>query len=192
MTPALGKHTFAENSGIAIVVRTLGTRVNQAMRQATDAARRGGWDELSAWAVKQLAQDPRCAVARYLLGCHCLDRGRPAQATRHLMVASHAEPRLESAALLVFAGLRWTSHRNSLLLPALLETWELFRRPEFDRTPIERRLLDLFETGADAGESISPLAKRLSRLPIQAVRAQIHDAVQSRDMRLGQWLLRPA
>ncbi len=135
---------------------------------------------------------PRCAVARYLLGCHGLDRGQTAIAVRHLMIAHHAEPQLQSAALLVFAGLNWIARRGSRLLPVLLETWEEFRRPEFDRTPRERLLLDALAEPDPGLENMLPLARRLWRLPIQALRAQIRAAILSREAGLYPLLAAPA
>ena len=127
----------------------------------------------------RLAEAPRCAATRYLLACHCFERGRSAHAVRHLMVAHHAEPDLQSAALLVFAGLNWISRRGTALLPVLLDTWEEFRRPEFDRLSRERLLLDAFAEPQPGLERISPLAQRLWRLPIRTLRAQIREAVLS-------------
>ncbi len=135
--------------------------------------------EFVQWLERRLETEPRCAISHYLLGCHCLDRGRPAPAVRHMMVAHHAEPALESAALLVFAGLNWISRRSAALLPVLLDTWEEFRRPEFDRRPKERRLLDAFAEPREELNGVSPLARRLWRLPIRALRAQIREAVRS-------------
>ncbi|MEW6252116.1 MAG: hypothetical protein AB1716_15870 [Planctomycetota bacterium] len=131
---------------------------------------------------QRLAVDSRCPVARYLLACWCFDRGQPATAVRHMMVAHHAEPQLQSAALLVFAGLNWVTRRNTPLLPVLLETWEEFRRPEFDCLPRERALLDAFAAAPEPGlAQLPPLATRLWRLPIVTLRAQIREAVLSRD-----------
>jgi len=141
-------------------------------------------DQLAVQLQARLQGDPTCPVARYLLACQSFDRGRSALAVRHLMVAHHAEPRLESAALLVFAGLNWIGRRGEALLPVLLDTWEEFRRPEFDRYRAERLLLDAF-TAPDPGLAlVSPLARRLWRLPIHTLRAQIHQAVMSRDTAL--------
>ena len=138
------------------------------------------------------ARQPACPVTRYLLGCHCLDRSRPATAARHFMVAHHAEPRLESAALLAFAGLTWVSRRGTSLLPVLLETFEDFRRPEFDRFPRERLLMDAFAETDPGLIHVAPLARRLWRLPIRVLRAQIRDAIVSRDERLYPQLIAPA
>ncbi len=138
-------------------------------------------DRLAAQLEAGLAAEPRCPVTRYLLACHCFDHGRSALAVRHMMTAHHAEPQLESAALLAFAGLNWIGQRGAALLPVLLETWEEFHRPEFDRRPKERLLLDAFAERDPGLESVSPLARRLWRLPIQTLRAQIRSAVLSRD-----------
>lgn len=129
---------------------------------------------------QRLADQPRCPVARYLAGAGCFERRDPATGVRHLMVAYHAEPALESAALLVFAGLNWCSSRQTGLLPVLLETWEEFRRPAFDRYAKERFLLDAFAPAEDPGP-LPPLAQRLWRLPISTLRAQLRDAVAGRD-----------
>jgi len=141
---------------------------------------------------QRLHDQPRCPVARYLSACQCLDRGRAALAVRHLMIAHHAEPALESAALLVFAGLNWVSRRGAALLPVLLETWEEFRRPEFDRYRKERILLDAFAQPGEGLEHVSPLARRLWRLPIQTLRAEICEAVRTRESGLYALLLSPA
>lgn len=135
--------------------------------------------EFVAWLQERLESEPRCPVTRYLLGCHCFDRGRWAQAVRHMMTAHHAEPAFESAALLVFAGLNLVSRQGSALLPVLLDTWEEFRRPEFDRHRKERRLLDALAGPAERLDGASPLARRLWRLPIRALRTQIREAVLS-------------
>lgn len=116
------------------------------------------------------------------MGCHCLDRGCPALAVRHMMIAHHAEPDLESAALLVFAGLSWVGRRTTPLLAVLLQTWEEFRRPQFDRFPRERLLLDLLAQEPLPAGSLSPLARRLLRLPIPALRRQIRAALSSQEV----------
>ena len=139
-----------------------------------------------------LVADPGCPVARYLLGCQGFDRGRAAWAVRDMMIAHHACPQFESAALLVFAGLNWVTQRRASLLPVLLATWEEFRRPEFDRTPQERRLLDAFAESDPGLTGISPLARRLWRLPIQTLRAQIREAVRTRGAGLQTLLIVPA
>jgi hypothetical protein len=138
-------------------------------------------DELARALAARVAAEPRCAVTRYLLACRCIDAGGPAWAVRHLMVAHHALPALESAALLVFAGLNWIARRDEPLLPVLLETWDEFRRPEFDRTAAECALLDAFAEPAGGLAGVSALARRLWRLPIQTLRAQIRAATTSRD-----------
>ncbi len=94
-----------------------------------------------------------------------------------MMVAHHSEPDFESAALLVFAGLKWGPQQRRPLLGVLLETWEEFRRPGFDRTRREVLLLDTFAEPADFDGPVSPLARRLWRLPVRTLRAQIREAV---------------
>lgn len=149
-------------------------------------------DRLAARLEAGLAAEPRCPVTRYLLACQCFDRGRSALAVRHMMVAHHAEPHFESAALLVFAGLNWMGQRGAELLPVLLETWEEFRRPEFDRRPRERLLLDAFAERDPGLEGVSPLARGLWRLPIRMLRAQIRVAVLSGHSGLYALLTAPA
>jgi hypothetical protein len=136
-------------------------------------------EQLSARLPVELAAQPRCPVTRYLLACRCLDAGRVALAVRHLMIAHHAEPRFESAALLVFAGLNWVGQRGAALLPVLLATWEEFRRPQFDRTWPERLLLDACAQPEPALGEAPLLARRLWRLPIQTLRGQIREAMPS-------------
>ncbi len=149
-------------------------------------------DRANALAQEQLTTKPRCPVTRYVLGCHCFDRGHSATAVRHMMIAHHAEPRFQSAALLVFAGLNWVARRGDTLLPVLLETWEEFRRPEFDRFRRERLLLDAFAEPDPGLAQLPPLAHRLWRLPIQTLRAQIREAVRTRDAGLYPLLATPA
>lgn len=127
---------------------------------------------------QRLIEVPRCPVARYLRGCLCFDRNRVALGVRDFMVAYHAEPRLESAALLVFAGLS-LGGRAGPLLPALLETWEEFRRPEFDRKARERSLLDAFDEPPAGGGQLSLLARRLWRLPIARLRTELRAVADS-------------
>ncbi|MFQ5807340.1 MAG: hypothetical protein ACE5I3_12910 [Phycisphaerae bacterium] len=148
--------------------------------------------EVVAWLEHRLKSEPRCPVTRYLLACHCFDRRRCAQAVQHMMTAHHAEPAFESAALLVFAGLNWASQRKAACLPVLLDTWEEFRRPEFDRHRKERRLLDAFAKPREELNGVSPLARRLWRLPIRTLRAQIREAVLSPNAGQYPLLLAPA
>lgn len=140
---------------------------------------------------ESLARDPRCPLTRYLLACQCFDRGRTAPAVRHMMVAHHREPDLESAALLVFAGLNAIRQRGRPLLPVLLETWEEFRRPRFDRYACERALLDAFAEPAPRLDAAAPLARRLWRLPLRTLRQQIAIAVSDRDTALFPLLITP-
>lgn len=134
-----------------------------------------------AWFRSRLRQTPDCPVARYVLACQCLERGAAAEGVRHMMVAHHAEPSLESAALLVFSGLNWAPRSGSPLLPVLLATWEEFRRPGFDRRRRERMLLDAFGAPDREVSRASPLARRLWRLPIRTVRDQIREALRTQD-----------
>ncbi len=140
----------------------------------------------------QVDDDPHCPVTRYLLGCWHFDRGRPAIAVQQMMIAHRIEPALQSAALLAFAGLNWGHCRQRQLLPVLLETWEEFRRPEFDRFAKERRLLDAFARPDPGLDALPPLARRLWRLPLRTLRAQIEEAVVSRDAALYPQLATPA
>jgi hypothetical protein len=149
-------------------------------------------ERLPAMLAERLAREPRCPVARYVLGCLCFDRGRSATGVQHLMIAHHAEPQLQSAALLAFAGMSWIGRRGEVLLPVLVETWEEFRRPEFDRLPRERRLLDAFAAPDPGLAAVPTLARRLWRLPIVTLRAQIGQAVLSRDAGLYSLLTAPA
>ena len=121
----------------------------------------------------RLEQHPRCPQAGYLAACYEFDHGRPATAVRRMMIVHHAEPRLESAALLVFSGLNWASKREQPLLDVLVRTWDEFRRPEFDRTMIEQELLDLFADPGHGLAEVSPLARRLWRLPLATIRDQL-------------------
>ncbi|MBK9120143.1 MAG: hypothetical protein IPM18_11165 [Phycisphaerales bacterium] len=133
---------------------------------------------------ERLAHFPRCALTRYLAGCSGFDHGRPATAVRHMMIAHHADPHLESAALLAFAGLNWTSQPGSPLLRVVLETWEEFRRPLFDRYPLERRLLDAFADQGSTRDDLPALARRLWRLPLATLRAQLRAALDTRDVEM--------
>ncbi len=135
--------------------------------------------EFAEWLRQRLKNEPRCSLSHYLLACQCFDRGHGARAVRHMMIAHHAEPALESAALLVFSGLNWVNRPATELLPVLLDTWEEFRRPEFDRHYKERRLLDALAEPRDELNGVSPLARRLWRLPIRTLRSQIREAVRS-------------
>ncbi len=149
-------------------------------------------DALSERLRAGVRERPRCPVARYLAGCEHFDRGRAAAGVRDMMVAYHAEPDLQSAALLAFAGLNWMARPNEALLGVLLETWEEFRRPQFDRSRKERLLLDAFAETSDVPLGMGPLAGRLWRLPIRILRAQIREAVLSRNVAQYPILLSPA
>ena len=141
---------------------------------------------------RRVHASPRCGVGRYLLACELLDEGLPAAAVRQLMVAHHVAPALESAALLVFAGLNCVSRGGALLLPSLLDTWEEFRRPEFDRTRLEQTLLNAFDEPVTGLSGLSPLARRLWRLPIRTLRVQIRAALTSEGPAHYPMLLAPA
>lgn len=132
-------------------------------------------DERRRRCESRLQTEPRCPVARYLLACADFDHGRPATAVRSMMIAHHSDPALESAALLVFAGLNWIEKRHQPLLDVLVATWEEFRRPEFYRTAREKLLLDAFAEPAAGLEGVSLLARRLWRLPLGVVRGQLRD-----------------
>ncbi len=136
-------------------------------------------DSLPAVLEANLRGEPGCPVAGYLLACHKLDRGQVATAVRHLMTVYHQEPDLQSAALLVFTGLNWIARPTEALLAVLLDTWEEFGRPAFDRTAKERALLDAFAEPEPAAADLPSLAGRLWRLPIQSLRAQVRQAVSS-------------
>ncbi len=149
-------------------------------------------DDWSARLQTRLEDHPRCPVARYLLACECFGRGRAARGVQHMMIAYHAEPDLQSAALLAFAGLSWVGRPSDPLLPVLLETWVEFRRPGFDQTRKERMLFDAFEVNDAELNGVGPLARRLWRLPIRMLRVQIREAVLTRNVDLYPMLLSPA
>jgi hypothetical protein len=151
------------------------------LHEIVNARRTRGAGEFSDWLLARLERYPRCAFTRYILGCQCFDRGRVAQGVRHMMVAHHSSPAIESAALLVFSGLNWVRARGAPLLPVLLDTWEEFRRPAFDRNSLEMRMLDAFDEPLNAQHGLSPLARRLWRLPIRTLRTQIRDVMMSPD-----------
>lgn len=121
--------------------------------------------------AQRLREQPRCAATRFLAGCACFDAGAAAHAVRHMMVAYHADPQLEAASLLVFCGLYRVSRPGVPWLRVVLDTWQEFRRPEFDRRPTERALLDAFPAprpGPTAG-----IEARLYRLPMRGLRGQL-------------------
>lgn len=117
-------------------------------------------------------------MARYLVGCSDLDAGRPANGVRHLMVAYHVLPELQSASLLVFAGLNWISRPGSPLIEVLLDVWAEFRQPDFDRTRVERTLLDVLEAPLENAVVGSALARKLWRLPVSTLRNQLRSSAE--------------
>ena len=129
----------------------------------------------------RLAIEPRCAASQFLAGCLDIEDGRPASAVRHFMVARHVEWQLQSAALLVFAGLNVIDRPREPMLRVLLDTWEEFRRPQFDVYRKERSLLDRFHEPEPNLGALPPLARKLWRLPIAPLRMQIREAVDNRD-----------
>jgi hypothetical protein len=147
------------------------TRFHAAVRRYATAG-----EALSERLAEGLAADPRCPVTRYLLGCQAFDQDRPATGTRHLMIAYHAEPDLQSAALLVFTGLVWGDEPDAPLLTVLERTYELFRRPPFDETPTERLLLDAFPPGPALRAALPEALCRFSRLPLASLRGQLATA----------------
>ena len=138
------------------------------------------------------AEAPNCPITQYLLGCMAWDRGRVATAVRAFMTAHRVEPQLQSAALLVFAGLSWLERRGEGYLPVLLDTWEEFRRPQFDQFPRERLLLDAFAEQEPGLKRVSPLAHQLWRLPISTLRGQLRRALASADAAAHPLLILPA
>lgn len=174
------------------MVEVCGTMDTRVLMRILDMYTRCPAEQLAARLEARLTEQPRCPVSRYLAACRCFDGGQPAHGVRHMMVAHHAEPQFESAALLVFAGLKWGSRRGAPLLPVLLDTWEEFRRPEFDRCRKEQLLLDAFAEPAVGLAHVSPLARRLWRLPIPTLRTQIRDAVTTPDAELYPLLTAPA
>jgi hypothetical protein len=108
------------------------------------------------------------------------------------MIAYRIYPAFESAAFLVFAGLNWLGQRDSSLLAILLETWEEFRRPRFDRHPDERALLDALSEPDPGLTSRCMLAGRLWRLPIGTLRAQLRAALTLPQAELHPLLTVPA
>jgi hypothetical protein len=153
------------------------------------SAPRADWAALSA---ETLEDQPRCPVSRYVAGCCAFDLGRAAMAVRQMMIAHHAEPALESAALLAFSGLSWIEQLNRPLLSVLVETWEEFRRPQFDRTRKERLLLDMAASRVSEPGHVSALARSLWRLPLESVRAQLRRLASERDAAEHPLLLAPA
>jgi hypothetical protein len=136
--------------------------------------------ERAALLASRLRQRPRCATTRYLAGCTCFDEGFPALAVRHMMIAHHAEPNLQSAALLVFTGLNAIARRGDSLLPIVVDTWEEYGRRPFDVTPRERFLFDAL-AAPDPGLGSDVLARRLWRMPLETLREQLQAALQTRD-----------
>lgn len=136
---------------------------------------------LDAQLALRLGRHPRCPVARYVAGCRCFDLGLPAHATRNFMIAHHAEPQFESAALLAFTGLAWISRRDVTLLDALIGTWEEYRRPAFDRSPREQRLLDGFRLDTRAETAGQGELSRFWRLPIRTVHHELRARAASND-----------
>mgnify|MGYP007106200713 CR=1 FL=1 len=138
-----------------------------------------GSDQLDALLARRVSSQPRCAVTRYLLGCRCLDGGRTGAAVRHFMLAYRMQPVLESAALLAFAGLDRALRPDACPLRVLLETWEEYRRPEFDRRRFERAVLDHY--GAPPPAGLGELGRRVWRLPSVRLRARIAAVAGSRE-----------
>ncbi len=119
-----------------------------------------------------VAQSPRSAERRYLLGCAHWDAQLIASGARCFMWAYRLEPRLQSAALLAFAGLAWSARPADPLLAVLRDTWEEFRRPTFDVQPIERRLFDAHREPAPDFRD-AQFERRLFRLPLRSLREQL-------------------
>lgn len=119
----------------------------------------------------------QCPVARYLLGCEEFDAGRPATAVRHWMIAYHASWQLESAAFLVFAGLKLSSPGAPPLLQTLVSTWQEYRRPRWGRYRLERAVFAAFPPPRLRGPKArshadlpKTLEAQLRPIPLQAVR----------------------
>lgn len=136
--------------------------------------------ELTARLTQRVHSHGQCPVGRYLLGCCEFDAGHPALAVRHWMIAYHASWELESAAFLVFAGLKLSAPNPPPLLAALAATWEEYRRPCWGRHPLERTVFDAFPPPEDGPPVAAPhtkvpkqLISLLSLLPIHSIRAAL-------------------
>lgn len=141
--------------------------IRSIVRKYRDAAD----EQRAALLADRLATQPRCGVTRYLAGCAEFDRRRFGVAVRHMMVARHAEPQFDSAALLVFAGLSWIDRPADPPLTVLHDTWIEFRRPAFNESRRERLLLSLLaEPEAIAPASLPADLRRFVVLPIGFLR----------------------
>lgn len=92
-----------------------------------------------------------CAPAWYLLGCACLQEGRPRHAARAFGVAHHADYKLESAALLTFACLKSTEGPDCDIVDQMIQTWHEMREPD-----LTRREQDCFMLSGLASASTAP------------------------------------
>ncbi len=133
-------------------------------------------DRRLAYLSERLAAEPLCPVTRYLLACEQLSRRHTAEAVRNFMLVYHAEADLQSAALLVFAGLNWIARPAERLAQVVLSTWYEYRRPAFDQTRRERRLLDAVAVPLPEWSGAPPIARALWRLPIELLRAELRAA----------------
>ena len=164
---------------------------NHALAEIVAVAKSSNVANYVSWLEARVAASPQCALTRYALACQYFDHGRVAQAVRQMMPAHHIEPRLESAALLVFTGLNLVRRRSGPMLDVLLETWNDYGKPPFDRFVAERRILDAFAESTRAIAGAAPLARHFWRLPIRSLRQELAVAVASADAGQYSLLLAP-
>lgn len=89
------------------------------------------------------------------------------------MIAHHASWQLESAAFLVFAGLKLSGAPVPPLLETLAQTWEEYGRPSWGRSRSERALFAVFAEPPPPPVSGDALARGLWLIPLESVRAAL-------------------
>ncbi len=130
-------------------------------------------EELAQAIEVRLFEQPRCAASRYLAGCLAFDDGRRAIAVRHWMIAQHAEPQFQSAALLVFTGLNAIARPADSVWSLLRSTYAEFREPTFGERPKEQLLFAAFEEPPPPAVSSDPQTAHFWRLPLHSLRAEL-------------------
>lgn len=100
---------------------------------------------------RRAADAPNCAENWFLLAIAQLSTGDVRRAAQYFGKAYHADPSLESAALMTFACLKAAANLRNASLPQLMTiTWNEMRKPPLGRLPRERRLLEAWAASLGA------------------------------------------
>jgi len=112
-------------------------------------------------------------AAWYLRGALAMREGRMRDAARSFGMAHHADCRLQTAALLTFAGLKASEGEGSDIIEQVVRTWEEMGRPAITAQREDRVMMDCLETEGRAGPELSAVGRLVWLMVGPAQRARI-------------------